>query len=139
MDSFARKYLIVLSVVIVAVVGYILLNRDDRVDQLNEILARDAELIDYPYAFRVRRLEEDGIAIMGSPRSAEVPVMQFLRTAYPELRQTAVTDPAMMAAQAVLVEKQGRAQELIAGQDGIRSVRWEFDERWFNERGVFIP
>ena len=44
----------------------------------------------------------------------------------------------MMEAQLVLAEKQGRAEELVAGQADISGVRWEFDERWFRSKGVFL-
>ena len=107
MDSFAKRYLMVLSAIVVIAVAYMLLNSDERVAQINEMLAGDTQLQAYPYPFRVFRLE-DGVAVMGSPRSAEVPVMQFLRTAFPPLSRTAVDDPAMMAAQQELARTQDR-------------------------------
>lgn len=137
MDSFAKRYLVVLTTVVVATVAWLLLNGDDRVDALNARLASDAELAGYPYTFRVWRIE-NGVAVMGSPRSAEVSVMQFLRAAFPELSRSTMDDPAMMAAQLVLAEKQGRAQQLVTADPDIRTVRWELDERWFNEHGVFL-
>lgn len=137
MDSFAKKYLVGLVAVIIIAAGYWYLNRDTRVADLNAMLAADADLADYPYPFRVQSLS-NGIAIMGSPRTAEVPVMQFLRTAFPALRKTAVDDPAMMAAQDRLVDKQSRAAELVTSEADVQAVRWELDERWYNEQGVFL-
>ena len=138
MDSFAKRYLIGLSTIVGIAVAYIVLSSDGRVDELNVMLAADPMLRDYPYQFRVIRLDGD-VAVMGSPRSAEVPVMQFLRTAYPELSKTTVDDPAMMAAQDVLARTQVHAQDLVQGELDINTVRWELDERWFNEKGVFLP
>jgi len=137
MDSFAKKYLLAISAVVTAVVLYNVFSSDERVERLNALLAADEILADYPYPFRVFRLEGE-VAVMGSPRSAEVPVMQFLRTAYPELSKTAVDDPAMMAAQDVLARTQVHAQELIEAQAEVSAVRWELDERWFNTKGVFL-
>lgn len=137
MDSFAKKYLVGLAAVVIIAAGYWYLNRDTRVADLNAMLAADAELAEYPYPFRVKSLA-NGIAIMGSPRSAEVPVMQFLRTAFPALRNTPVDDPAMMAAQDTLVDKQSRAAKLVTAEEDVRTVRWELDERWYNEHGVFL-
>jgi len=137
MDSFAKKYLIGLIAVLVLAAGAWYLNRDTRVADINAMLAADSVLAGYPYPFRVRSLQ-NGVAIMGSPRTADVPVMQFLRTAFPELRETAVNDAAMMAAQDRLVEKQSRAAELVQGEDDVNAVRWELDERWYNEHGVFL-
>ena len=137
MDSFAKRYLIVLSAVVVLGVAYVILNRDGRVEEINEMLAGDTQLQAYPYPFRVFRLE-DGVAVMGSPRSAEVPVMQFLRTAFPPLSRTAVDDPAMMAAQQELARTQARAMEMVQALDDVSAVRWEFDDQWFREHGVFL-
>lgn len=137
MDSFAKRYLAVLTTVVVATLAWLLLNGDDRVDALNARLAGDAELAGYPYTFRVWRIENN-VAVMGSPRSAEVSVMQFLRTAFPELSRSTMDDPAMMAAQLVLAEKQARAQQLVTEDPDVSAVRWELDERWFNEKGVFL-
>jgi hypothetical protein len=98
MDRFARNYLIGLVAIVVFAALWVFLSRDPRLGELNDLLAADTELADYPYAFRVLSFE-NGVATLSSPRSAEVPVMQFLRTAFPELRNTAVDDPAMMSAQ----------------------------------------
>lgn len=138
MDSFAKRYLIGLTVVVGIALAYILLSNDGRVDELNAMLEADPTLRDYPYQFRVFRLDGD-VAVMGTPRNAEVPVMQFLRTAFPELSKTTVDDPAMMAAQDVLARTQVHAQDLVQGELDVASVRWELDERWFNEKGVFLP
>lgn len=138
MDRFARNYLIVLGLIIAGVVIWVNLGRDPRVVEINERLAADLQLADYPYPFRVLRLEGD-VAVMGSPRSAQVPVMQFLRAAYPALRRTAVTDPAMMAAQDELARRQEYAADLVRNQDGVRQVSWEIDLGWYRERGIFLP
>lgn len=137
MDSFARKYLIGLAVAALVVGGWLLFSGDTRVDDINARLAADPELAAYVYPFRVQRID-NGIAVMGSPRSAEVPVMRFLRTAYPRFGNTAVTDPAMMAAQDELVERQSRAAELVTAEPDVTAVRWELDERWYAEQGVFL-
>lgn len=137
MDSFAKRYLIILSTIVGIGVAYVLLSSDERVAEINAMLARDAQLQAYPYPFRVLRLE-DGVAVMGSPRSADVPVMQFLRTAFPPLSRTAVDDPAMMAAQQELARTQSRAMEMVQAQDDVSVVRWELDDQWFREHGVFL-
>lgn len=137
MDSFARNYLIGLLVLVVLGVGIYWLSRDSRVAEINAILARDSQLADYPYAFRVLALD-NGVATVSSPRSAEVPVMRFLRTAFPELGATSVDHPDMMAAQDRLVDKQSRAAELVKSQPDVKAIRWQIDERWYNEHGVFL-
>ena len=137
MDRFARNYLIGLLTVAAMGLAWYWLSQDSRVTEINERLARDSQLAGYPFLFRVSRLE-NGVATMYSPRSAQVPAMQFLRTAYPELSATAVDHPDMMAAQDTLAKTQSRAAELVQGQPDVNSIRWVIDERWFNEHGVFL-
>jgi hypothetical protein len=137
LDSFARKYLIVMLSVAVLALAWYFLSKDPRVAELNDLLTADSELATYPYKFRVLSLE-NGLAVLGSPRSAEVPVMQFLHTAFPDLAGLSVQDPRMMAAQDLLVEKQSRAAMLIREQPDVTGVRWTLDERWYAERGVVL-
>jgi hypothetical protein len=137
MDSFAKKYLAVLGAVMIIAAAWWLLSRDTRVAELNAMLAADTELAGYPYSFRVLSLE-NGVAEMSSPRSAEVPVMQFLRSAFPALANTPVDHPEMMAAQDELVRKQARAAKLVTGQPDVRAVRWTLDEDWYRQRGVLL-
>jgi hypothetical protein len=137
MDKFARNYLIGLTIVVVAGVLWFAADRDPRIGEINAMLRADPLLADYPYVFQVRELN-NGVAVMGSPRSAEVPVMQFLRTAFPELSRTAVDDPAMMAAQDDLARRQSHAAEIVTAQPDVRSVRWQLDEKWFREHAVFL-
>jgi hypothetical protein len=137
MDRFARNYLIGMVAIVVVAALWVFLSRDPRLGELNDLLAADTELADYPYAFRVLSFE-NGVATLSSPRSAEVPVMQFLRTAFPELRNTAVDDPAMMSAQDGLVAKQSRAAKLIKSQPDVGAVAWQLDEDWYRQNGVVL-
>ncbi|EAQ98416.1 hypothetical protein [Congregibacter litoralis] len=137
MDKFARNYLIGLITVLAMGFLWYWSSQDSRVTEINDRLALDSQLASYPFPFRVESLE-NGIAIMNSPRSAEVPAMRFLRTAFPELSKTAVDHPEMMKAQDTLAETQSRAAELVRSFPDVNNVRWVIDERWFNEHGVFL-
>ena len=123
---------------VAALVLVFVASRDPRVAELNDLLEADQELADYPYAFRVLELDE-GIAVMTSPRSAEVPVKDFLGAAFPRLRRLPVTDPAVMDAQQELAARQARAADLVSQQADVRSVRWELDRRWLQQHGVQLP
>ncbi|EED36051.1 conserved hypothetical protein [Luminiphilus syltensis NOR5-1B] len=137
MDSFSKKYLTVLVILIVAVVAYNLLGQDERVEAINAMLSADEQLSAYPYQFRVLRIENT-TAIVGSPRSSDVSVIHYLRTQFPELSASTVDDPAVMEAQIKLARHQSRAMALVQSTEYIEGVGWELDERWFNERGVFL-
>jgi hypothetical protein len=137
MDDFARKYLIGLLVFSLLAGLWWVFTRDTLAADLNRRLQADAELGAYVYTFRVQSVD-DGIALMLSPRSAGVPVMKFLRAAFPELEGLPVDDPRMMEAQQRLATLQSRAAEQVAAHPEVRAVRWVLDERWYASRGIPI-
>lgn len=139
MDRFTRNYLIGLGAVVVALVALGLISSwDPGAARLNKLLAADAELAAYPYAFRVGSLE-NGVATMKSPRSFEVPVAQFLAIIEPRLAGKPPEHPDMVAAQARLAEHQKRAQAIVEADPEVSSVRWVLDRDWYAARGVVLP
>lgn len=137
LDQFTKRYLVTLLIAALALLVWWIAGLDSRVSKLNDILKADPELASYPYKFEVRSLE-NGVAEVSSPRSAQVPVVQFLRIAYPELNSAGVTDDSMMAAQDTLVNMQSRAGKLVSSQDYVTSVRWAIDRKWYAYRGVYL-
>lgn len=137
MDDFTKRYALVLAAVAVLGLAWWVFNRDNVAGEINATLESDAELADYPYTFRVVRIDE-GVATVTSPRSARVSVMQFLRTAFPELADVPVDHPDMTAAQERLVAMQSRAAEIISDHADVRAVEWQIDEEWYSSRGVYI-
>ncbi|MCB1705729.1 MAG: hypothetical protein KDI17_12750 [Halioglobus sp.] len=135
LDRFTKNYLIGLVLVAVAGLGWWLSSWDARVSQINDMLAADGELATYPYQFHVLSLE-NGVAEIASPRSAEVPVIRFLRIVYPEYANASVTDSAVMAAQDRLVAVQSRAAKLVSEQDGVDAIRWTIDRNWYASQGI---
>ena len=136
MDRFTRNYLIGLGAVVAALAALWLISSwDPAASRLNKLLAADAELAAYPYAFRVISVE-NGVATMKSPRSFEVPVARFLAVIEPRLAGKDPEHPDMVAAQARLAEHQKRAQAIVEGQPEVSSVRWVLDRDWYAARGV---
>ena len=137
LDRFTRIYLVALSIVAVAGIAWWLSTWDSRVSQMNKTLATDVELASYPYQFRVLSLE-NGIAEISSPRSAEVPVIQFLRIINPEFKNNSVTDEPVMTAQDKLARLQARAGKLVSEMDEVDSIRWTIDRKWYASNGVYL-
>jgi hypothetical protein len=137
MDSFTRRYLYLLGVVLVVVLAVWLAGHDGRVAELNAQLAKEPLLANYPYQFRVLEIE-NRVAVMHSPRSAEVSVMHFLYAAFPELQGKDVQHSDMVAAQERLGDLQFRAWAVVQAHPEVDSVRWLLDERWLAERGVML-
>jgi hypothetical protein len=138
LDPFVKRYLIALGVVVLAVLVYALMPGDERVDAINAKLARSDTLLTYPYSFRVLSLE-NGVAVMTSPRSAEMGPLHFLRVLDPSLADKNVTDPEMMAAQDKMAKMQSEAAKLVSEEPDVKRIQWQLDERWYAEHGIFLP
>lgn len=136
-DRFSQVYLaLLLAAIFTAGLAY-WVSRDERLDGLNQILRTNEQLQTYPYEFKVLELD-DRVATVSSPQEAGLSVIHFLRTAFPNLRATAIDDPAIMAAQTQLVYMHHLAEGLLQAQPEVDRVRWKMDERWYREHGVFL-
>ena len=139
MDKFTRNYSIILGVVVIALVAWWISSIwQPQVWEINDMLEADPELADYPYPFRVKRLEDD-VAIISTPRNFQVPAIRFLEVIHPELAGLAQDDPKVVAAQQDLIDHQKRAQGLVSAQPGVERVDWELDVQWLAGHGVQAP
>lgn len=87
------------------------LSLNPRVWEINDHLEQDAKIAAYPFPFRVLELD-NGVAVVASPRSTQVPVMRFLRIVDPRLRNAESDSPTALAVQKTLGQIQGRVREL---------------------------
>lgn len=137
LDDFTRYYLFALAGLVMLGLVWWLSSLDFRVSEINNLLEADAELLAYPYPFRVMSLDK-GVAQVSSPRSAKLSAIQSLRVMYPQLQQSSVMSDEMMTAQQELARVQAYAAELVKSQEDVRSVRWVLDERWLANHGVRV-
>ncbi|WP_295385870.1 hypothetical protein [uncultured Thiodictyon sp.] len=139
MDSFTRKYS--LGIGILAVVAVVLWARSTwqpRVWEINQLLAADPLVANYPYQFRAVSME-NGVATLLTPRSSAIPAYQFVQIIHPELGGKGQEDPAMIKAQAELVQSQKRAMDLVGALPDVKKVAWTLDLRWLSDHGVQAP
>ena len=134
MDRFTRNYLIILATLAVIVLVWVFYESPD-VARLNAKLSENAELVDYPYRFRVLGLE-NGVATMSSPRSASFPAYRALAILYPQLRNEAPDSPAMMEAQQEMARVQRMARDIVADSEDVSRVVWVLDENWLLGKGI---
>jgi hypothetical protein len=137
-DPFLKRYLTILGLLILAGAVYWVSILDARVGEINEKLASSPALSDYPYRFRVLSLD-NGVAVMTSPRSAERGPLHFLRELDASLNDKDVLHPDMMAAQDLLVQKQSEAARIVEAEPDVSRIRWQLDEKWYAEHGIFLP
>jgi hypothetical protein len=134
MDRFTRNYSIFLAVVVLAMLVWVFYE-DPQVAALNKRLEVDAGLAAYPYRFRVFSLE-DGVAVMGTPRSAEFPAFRALGILFPELANREQDDPELMQAQQEMASLQDRARTIVLSSDDVTRVRWKLDSDWLTKQGI---
>jgi hypothetical protein len=135
LDRGTKIYIAVLVGIGMAILVAWLLSLDTRVWEINDRLEEDPELSAYPFPFRVIEIS-NGVAVVASPRSVDVPVMRFLSLVEPSLRDADPNSAAAISAQKRLAEIQGRVRKLIEAEPDIHSVSWRVDADWFAQHGV---
>ncbi len=136
MDRFTRNYSVLLGIILVAaLVFWVKSAWQPQVWKLGDVLESDPQLTSYPYQFRLRSLE-NGVAVISTPRSFDVPAIRFLEIIHPKLAGRNQDDPEMIAAQQDLIDHQKRAMGLMLAQPGVKSVDWELDTQWLADHGV---
>ena len=113
---------------------------DSRTRDLNAVIEAQAsaQLKNYPYPFRVMRVE-GGTAVMGTPRNFEMPAFRFLGAMYPDVNVKDANNPAYIALQTTLGKVQDEARDIVLAQPGIKDVRWELDREWLRRNHVPVP
>ncbi|MBI5891137.1 MAG: glutamate-ammonia-ligase adenylyltransferase [Nitrosomonadales bacterium] len=126
-----RVLKVLLAIFVLGAVYWFGLRSDPKVVQLNRAIQNTGSpaLRDYPYSFSVVRLE-GGTAVMGTPRSPEVPVYRMISAIYPYLSGKSPDNPDFIAAEKELAQVQSEARQIILGQPGVTSVKWELDRNW---------
>lgn len=135
LDRGTKIYIGVLVGIALAILVAWLLSLDTRAWEINDRLAEDPEIAAYPFPFRVLETSND-LAVVASPRSADVPVMRFLGLVDPSLRNADPNSAAAIAAQRRLGEIQGSVRKLIEAEPDIQRVSWRVDADWFAQHGV---
>lgn len=105
---------------------------------LNAVLKQDDKLNSYPYRFRVLAVK-NGVAVMTSPRSADVPVPVIIKVIDPSLQNVSVSEERFFEAQQTLADLQTYAREQVMAQEGISRVIWKLDEEWLLSHGIKLP
>lgn len=122
---------ILLAVFVLGAIYWFGLRTDPKVDALNQAIREigSPALQGYPYKFRVVRLDGDS-AVMGTPRSPEVPVYRMIGAIYPNLSGRAPNDPDFVAAEKELAQIQSEARQIVLSRQGVAGVKWELDQNW---------
>jgi len=131
----AKQLLPFLLLALVIALNVSLYYRSENTRALNNALASDELLADFPYSFRVLNLD-DGVAKLSTPRSSEVPVERIIGILYPELTNFTPASPAYMKAQKDLAVHQAHAKERVLQDPAVNEVIWELDKAWLMQHNI---
>jgi len=135
-----KSYWLLLLVLFLVGLDWYIRAPDGRSRQLTGAIAAQGsqKLKDYPYQFRVVKVEGDS-AFLSTPRNAQVPAFRFLAVLYPDINTKDANDPAFIAAERLLGEVQSEARSIVLAQPGIKDVRWELDRDWLRGHAIEVP
>lgn len=139
-SSLGKKTAIALIVILaLGAIYWFGLRTDPKVAVLNQAIQEKSSpaLRDYPYPFRVLRLE-GAVAVMATPRSAAMPVYRMIGALYPSLAGKLPDNPDFVAAEKELAKVQSEAKDIVLEQPGITEVKWELDENWLISHGISL-
>ena len=98
--------------------------------ELNESIRSHEEIAQYPYPFRVLRVE-GSTAVMSTLRSPRVNTEQALRELFPSLRNVAGISREFQRMEQEYARLQARASQEVRESPRIERVRWELDDNWY--------
>ena len=127
------------AILVLGAIYWFGLRTDPGVEALNQAILKigSPALQNFPYEFKVVRLD-GGSAVMGSPRSFDVPVYRMIGALYPNLAGKATNDPDFVAAEKELAKIQSEARKIVLDQPGVTGVKWELDRNWLIAHNIQI-
>lgn len=126
--SDSRQFILVM-VVAALFVGW-LGWRGMTVINLNNGIQEHSELADYPYPFRVLRLE-GSTAVMSTLRSPRIATSEALRELFPSLRGVNENSREFQRVEREFARLQARASEVVLASPSVERIRWELDANWY--------
>jgi len=131
--SDSRQFIIVMIVatLFAAWLGW----RGVTVISLNNAIQSHEELADYPYPFRVLRVDGQ-TAVMSTLRSPQVPTTEALPALFPNLRGVREDQREFRRVEREFAHLQAKASEIVLETPRISRIRWELDENWYYLNGM---
>ena len=136
MDRGTKIYGIVLGTFCI-VLAVIFLYESPKVQDLNNQLESIKEINDFPYQFKVLRVN-NGIATMNSPISTELPCGKVIAIIFPSLKGKSLLSPEYQKAQKLLAKVQMLASKNVKSDPDISRIVWELDRSWLIQNGVSL-
>jgi len=131
--------MILIVLLVLGAIYWFGLRADPKVTALNQAIQKygSPALLDYPYQFKVLRLEGT-LAVMATPRSPAVPVYRMIGALYPALAGKAPDNPDFIAAEKELAKVQSEARKIVLEQPGVSAAQWELDQDWLIGKNISL-
>ncbi len=134
MDRATKIYSLILGVISLSL-AITFLYEPPKVKELNKQLEAIKKVKDFPYSFRVLRIN-NGIATMNSPISIDLPCGKVIAIIFPQLKGKSLLSAEYQQAQEQLAEVQMLASDKIKSDPQINKIVWELDKTWLIQNGV---
>jgi len=130
-----RLPLFLAAVAIGAIALWNMRQPNPQLERINHALSlrADTRLLNYPYPFRVVRLNGT-VAVMATPAIA--PSAAVVTAITPSLRGKPATDPAVVNAEKTLTRMQQEARRIVLSQPQVTAVQWMADPAWLHRHGA---
>ena len=106
-----------------------------KVKTLNKQLYAIKEINDFPYRFKVLRVDND-IATVNSPISTELPCGKVIAIIFPALKGKSLLSEEYQIAQQQLASVQMRVTNIVKSDPDIKKIIWELDRTWLIQNGI---
>ncbi|MDX2503554.1 MAG: glutamate-ammonia-ligase adenylyltransferase [Gammaproteobacteria bacterium] len=136
MDRGTKIYAIVLGIISITLL-VIFLYESPKVRELNNRLESINEIKDFPYYFKVLRIN-NGIATMNSPISTELPCGKIIGILFPAVEGKSLLSPDYQKAQKLLAKIQMLASTTVKSDPAVSRIVWELDRSWLIQNGVSL-
>jgi len=136
MDRGTKIYAIILGIICITLAS-IFLYETPKVRDLNNRLEAINEINDFPYQFKVLRVD-NGIATLNSPVSIDLPCGKVIGIIFPAIKGKSLLSSEYQDAQKLLARIQMLAGKTIKSDPDINTIVWELDRSWLIQNGVSL-
>ncbi len=136
MDRGTKIYALILGLICLTL-AVVFLYETPKVRELNNRLEAINEINDFPYQFKVLRVEND-IATLNSPVSIDLPCGKVIGIIFPSIKGKSLLSSEYQDAQKLLAKVQMLAGKTIKSDPDINKIAWELDRSWLIQNGVSL-
>lgn len=134
MDRGTKIYAIILGITC-TFLAIVFLYETPKVRELNNQLESISEINDFPYRFKVLRIN-NGIATLNSPISTELPCGNVIAIIFPSIKGKSLLSEEYQQARELLARVQTHAGNIVKSDPDVNKIAWELDRSWLIQNGV---